>query len=256
MTQNPFQRRGYLALATIVVVLSAPVGVWAQVSAPDSFVDQLGAIDVGQSVVNDPNPTPALPPIAPIPGPVTASRITAQIELDGPVGLESGPLSAVASNWDFRWGVLNVGTGFLANAGSDWFFSNVANEGITGISIADGPGSYFLNYEVDLESQNLSLDPGNDYIIFVAVGAETLLANFIAGPVVPGGAAAQSDVVAVATDIRPFQFSAPSPTNFGIGLVQQLVTSRIIPVVPEPTTLGLLAVGATLALRRRRPLNP
>lgn len=250
MKTKPVQLAELLALVVVAVVLSATSSAQAQnLSTPDSFVEQLGGLNVGESVAG-PTILPGLGPIVPQLGPIVSGRITGQIELDSS-DLTLTPAEA-ANEWDFRWGVLEIGTGFLANGGSDFFPSNVANEGITGISVNDGPGSYFLAFEVDLESQNLSLDPGNDYILFVAVGNNNFMGTFSSLGFL--GVGAQNDVFAVATDDQPFQFGATGTITFG-AIATQLVTSRIIPITPEPTSAGLFLVGAAIALRRRRPLR-
>lgn len=247
MKTKPVQLAELLALVAVAVVLSATNSARAQaLSTPDSFVEFLGALNVGESVAGE-VVLPGLGPIASQLGPIVSGRITGQIELNSN-DLTLTPGEA-ANEWDFRWGVLEIGTGFLANSGSDFFLSNVANEGITGISINDGPGSYFLDFEADLQSQSLSLDPGNDYILFVAVGIDSFMGTFSSLGFL--GVGAQSDVFAVATDDQPFQFGATGTITFG-SIATQLVTSRIIPITPEPTSAGLLLVGAAIAMRRRR----
>jgi hypothetical protein len=136
------------------------------------------------------------------------------------------------------------------------FDSDLAmNEGFTSVETQGFDGNLFTrlaHFEFNLEGAGVTLDPGYGYIIF-AVLSEFAIPNRVPGAG-PGftGLAEESIFQSSVFDGPPFQFHQAFPVFDPTGNLNQLSTSRLIPVEPEPATSLLVLVGALGIARRSR----
>jgi hypothetical protein len=251
---------GMLALAATTSVALAE---------PDAFVDELFSnsisYDIGERTAFTP-PSAPIPPTAAIPNQVTMGRVRGQFEFNcgaggTPADCPDAAFAAAALNW--KWGVLKVSdysnfptlAADFVDVGGDTLFPSdlVANEGFTTIETQGFDGNPFTrlaHFEFNLEGAGVTLDPGFSYIIF-AVLSEFPIPNRVPGEG-PGfsGFAEESIFQTSVFDGPPFQFHQASPVFDPTGNLNQLATSRLIPVVPEPA-VGLMLLAGALTLTRR-----
>jgi hypothetical protein len=96
----------------------------------------------------------------------------------------------------------------------------------------------------------VTLQPGYGYIFFAMYGPEDAgaLPNRVPNE---GGLAESLIYFSAVDDTPPFQFHQAFPFWVGDEQINQVATSRLIPVVPEPSA-GLLLVLGFVGLRRKR----
>ena len=250
------KRKGTVAAFLLGAILAAaPLTALAE---PDAFMDELitnsGSLDIGERTAFSPV-SPPIPATASINGPVTVGKVKGQF--DFACGTQTGCLTtadaAAALNW--KWGVLQVSSysptpgsltaQFVDVGGSDLFNSDlVTDEGFTSIEPQGFDGNPFTrlaHIEFNLEGAGVILQPGYSYVIFA------LLSEFPIGNRVPGeglgplNQAEESIFTSAFWDGPPFQFHQAFPVFDPDQNINQLATSRLIPVTPEPA--GCLLAG-------------
>jgi len=221
----------------------------------DAFLDSLilpgpTVIDIGERTAFTP---PGPPPIGPVPalfGPISIGRVEGQFEFTcGEEDLTGPPECATpayaAANFDWKWGLLEVVSesplvaSFVSSGGNTLFPSDIAlDEGVTGITTMGFEGDPFarqMHIAFNIEGEGITLNPGFKYIFFAIVSAIPL-PNTVSNS---GGAAEGAIYQSAVLDGPPFQFHgypAFEPT------ANQFATSRLIPIVPEPSSAVLLGV--------------
>lgn len=221
----------------------------------NAYLDQFDGVDIGEETAYTlPDTVPSLPAIDPLAGPIGSGVVSGQFEITCPtneVGCDTP--AYFAENFDWRWGLLDVNSmQFVESPGGDTFFaSTFANEGFAGIDIHEN--QRFVHFEYALEDSGIVLEPGHDYVFFAGLSDNLNGANRV-----PGEDLFNPEIavhISAALDSPPFQLHQGAPTEFmdltNFIFVTQVATSRVIPVVPEPTSLLLLAVGAALGRKRR-----
>jgi hypothetical protein len=245
------------------------------VAAPfdvDAFIDEIvisgNSLDIGERTAYTPPGGLAIPPHAAINGPVTSGTVRGQFEFqctgNTPADCPDSAYAASVLNW--KWGVLrvtdpqnfpNFTADFVEVAGENLFPSDLAvDEGWTTIEHQSFDGQNLFtrlaHFEFNLEGAGVTLQPGNSYVIFA------LLSEFPQPNRVPGegpgftGIAEESIFQSAVIDAPPFQFHQAFVVFDPTGQTNQLATSRLIPVVPEPGTAVLLFMIAAFGLARRR----
>lgn len=267
-----------LALAS---ALAFPMAVAKADSTPqydvDAFIDSLDAHDIGErTAYTMPNTVPSIGPAAALVGLVSTGTVRGQFEFTcsdlGGNGVidptDCGDAAYAAANFNWKWGALKVtdASGFpvldgeFVDVGGATLFPSdlVANEGFTLIETMSfngkDPFARLAHFEFNLEGAGVTLQPGYSYVLFALLTAESItLPNRVPGEG-PGfsGIAEESIYQSAAIDAPPFQFHQAFPLlDDGTTPINQLATSRVIPVVPEPT-VGLLAVcGLSILIGRR-----
>ncbi|MBI5763298.1 MAG: hypothetical protein HZA51_07225 [Planctomycetes bacterium] len=256
-----------LLLAGILAVMARPSTSRAE---PDAFVDELitnsGTYDIGERTAFSPI-GPAIAPVV-VPNAVTGGTVRGQFEFTcgtggTPADCPDAAYAASAFNW--KWGVLKVTdysnfptlvADFISVSGKTLFESDlVANEGFTTIETQGFDGNSFTrlaHFEFNLEGAGVTLDPGFSYIIF------SVLSEFSIPDLVPGagpgftGLAEESIFQSSAIDGPPFQFHQAFPVFDPTGNLNQLATSRLIKVEPEPASCFLMLIGAACIARMPR----
>ncbi len=123
-------------------------------------------------------------------------------------------------------------------------------------NIFDGEVTYLFSVSVAITNDNEpGLEPGSTYVITALVGnasggAVTYghVANY---PSLAGVLESQLDLFDGSLSITGTTIGPPAPPGTQL-TTATLLTSVVITVIPEPASLGLLAVGAVALLRRRR----
>lgn len=277
-----------VAALAILVVCSTPASASPIHAYLDELTIGGPSIDIGEDVTAKAFPDPYLGPIASLPGPITAGAVTGQFDItcDTPGGPPACTTAAYFDGAnDMLWGALDV-TGGWAGA---YFVSNGAGEtlfpssygingwlGSPGFALGAGLDQRNALISFDISHSNtgsggISLLPGRSYILFAINSVDTGLAGATQVPTVDG---LQTEInatyVAATGDVNvdgivgnspletqpAFQFAQEIPSGglFDDGttyFATQLITSRVIPIVPEPATLSLLAGAMLLAARRR-----
>ncbi len=248
----------------------------AQYSA-DAFISHLDATMIGQrTAYTAPGGLP-IPPVPALIGLVNAGTVIGQFEYtcgdpgpDGAIGPEDCPDAAyIAENLEWKWGLLKVTDGsgfpfidaeFVEVAGVNLFASDiVANEGFTFVETQSFNGkdisARLAHFAFNIEGAGVTLDPGFSYIFFA------LLSEFPLPDRVPGegagfsGIAEESIYESAVLEAPPFQYHQ-NPVIFDpSGELNQLATSGLIPVVPEPSTAIFLAIAACGLVARRRKVR-
>lgn len=266
-------------LAVLALTASMPVAARADSSPQfdvDAFIDSLDAHDIGERTAYTAS-APTIGPAATISGLVTTGNVKGQFEftcsdLGGNGVIDSsdcGDAAYAAAHFNWKWGALEVADasgfpvlvgGFVDVAGSTFFPSDIAlNEGFTLIETQSfngkDPFARLAHFEFNLEGAGVTLQPGFSYIIFAMLTAESItLPNRVPGEG-PGfsGIAEESIYQSAAVDSPPFQFHQAFPVfDDGVTPINQLATSRLIPIVPEPATGLTLIIGLTAVFGRRK----
>jgi hypothetical protein len=242
----------------------------------DAFVDDLlnnaTLYDIGErTAFTPPNTVPPIGPTAAINNPILSGRVRGQFEYtcgdsgpNGTFGPEDCPDAAyAASAFNWKWGVLQAtdqfNSTFIDVAGTNFFPSDLPlNEGITSVDTNNfentNPATRIMHFEFNLQGAGVILTPGYDYIIFAMYAP----ANITLGNRVPGegpgftGFAEESIYQSAAVDAPPNQFHQNPPLFDPNGETNQLATSRLIPITPEPASLTLVLFGAVAVLARRK----
>jgi hypothetical protein len=240
--------------------------------AVDAFLDDFDGNDIGQRTSF--SPPGALLPIGPagaLVGPVTTGTVSGQFEFtcgdDGGDGFDptdcAGPAFA-AANFNWKWGVLKVvdaagfpviDAAFVEVAGDNFFPAAGPDEGFTFVEtngfLGNNPATRLAHFEFSIEDAGVTLEPGFEYIFFAGLTAEAIaLGNRVPGEGVGfAGFAEESIYQTSVLEAPPYQFHQ-QPVAF-TGILNQVATGRIVPIVPEPAA-GLMTILGTLVILRRR----
>ena len=244
---------------------------------PDAFLDELvtmsGSLDIGERTAFSPV-GPPIPPTAAQSGPISAGLVRGQFDFTcgkGGTPADCPDAAYAASHLNWKWGALEVTDtssfppligSFVSVGGKTLFDSDLfpLTEGFSSVETVGFDGNPFTrlaHFEFTLEGAGVVLQPGNSYVLF-AVLSEFAIPDNVPGAG-PGftGIAEESIYQSAVVDGPPFQFHQAFPVFDPTGNLNQLATSRLIPIVPEPTT-GVLSLLGGLSLmhkyRRRKPL--
>jgi hypothetical protein len=234
-----------------------------------------GTINIGDRPESDPNVLPNNGTNQPavtinLPGPLSGV-VTGQFEASQFVGGGWQSVAQVAAEWDLRWGLVDVtsvnpaaGSYVTNGAGDQIFSSTIGNEGFTAINLPGSPAApliSWIQFQFDLASEGLTLVPGHDYAIFVLLDRVSQAVPFPPGSsLVPlrtnGQPLDPSQLIDIADGLvggAGIQQLFESQINAGsVANMDKIATSVIINVIPEPATIGVLALGAFAMLSRRR----
>ncbi len=234
-----------------------------------------GITNIGDRPESDPNVLPNngvnQPPVTiNLLGPL-AGVVTGQFEASQFVGGGWQSVAQVAAEWDLRWGLVDVtsvnpaGGSFVTNgAGHQIFSSTLGNEGFTAINLPGSPAApliSWIQFQFDLSSEGLTLVPGHDYAIFVLLDKVSQAVPFPPGSsLVPlrvnGQPLDPSQIIDIADGLvgsAGLQQLFESQINAGsVANMDKIATSVVLNVIPEPATIGFLALGALAIARNRR----
>lgn len=281
------KRRGLFALAVLTCGVSvANVAIAQPRFDVQAYIESYELTNIGQAVAHIPpnsgfnnggvagTPNASLGPVAPLPGPISTGKVTGYFDITCPtndVGCDT--TSYFGTNHAYRWGVLDVNSGtFLTNSNGDTAFtSSLGDSGFTAVNFAPAPNFAQRDVQImwNVEDSDpdggglgtgVTLVPGGTYVFFAVLADPVEYAlqggqhfGYADGDPFTDPA---GEIMVNATDVAPFQFHSGFPVNFfditdsEIGGTQT-ATSRLIPVVPEPGTMVLLAGGLALIARRR-----
>lgn len=270
--QTRFRKSTFvLAGLTLAVGFGALPAHATQYGFSDSFLDTLTlpgptAVDIGErTAFTGPGPFPPIGPTPALSGPISMGLIEGQFDYScsfaapdcNSPGDGLGTSAAYAASvFDWKWGLLKVISEgplvaqFVANGGGDTLFpSDVApNEGITSIDPTGFEGDVFtrqMHIAFNIEGQGITLQPGFKYVFFAMYSAISM-SNQVANA---GGPAEQAIYETAVVFGPPDQFNGYPAFQLE---ANELATSRLIPIVPEPSTALLSGLGLVALIARRR----
>jgi hypothetical protein len=270
------RRAGWLTSVLLVIALTAVPSSVLGVPLEGSFLDSIQIGMTTYNVGNQPDNMIVQPPVTiTLTGPASGV-VTGQFEGTVP-SFNPVTIAEVNPNYELRWGVVNVTTNsYLTNgAGQQIFPTNYGpggpgtGEGFTQV-LASSPDLTFaawVQFQFDLATQGITLAPGNTYALFALLdyvpnGNDSVPFPPGAGPVplrVNGQPLATSQIINIANGLvgpppaNDFQQLFESQINAGsVTNMDKIITSVLINVVPEPTSLMLLAGAVVFVNVRRR----
>jgi len=272
----------------MAAVAALSIATAASASPIHAYLDELNvggpSIDIGEDVTAKVDPQPYLGAIPSLPGPIMSGLVTGQFDLqcDTPGGTPACTTAAYFdSTNDMLWGAMDVTAGwggafFVTNGAGETLFP--ASYGINGWmgSLGNAPGAgidqrnALISFDIadsDTGSGGISLMPGRSYILFAINSFDGFLTGATQVPTNTGLVdeinmtydAATGDYNKDGTtgnsalEHQPaFQLAQENPSAFADDdfFATQLITGRVMPIVPEPATM-LLAGAALLTLRRK-----
>lgn len=274
MPTHRISRRWVTCLACTGVMLWPSLALGTLNGVVDAYVETLGPHTIGQRTAYTAGPP--LPPLAALIGPISTGKVTGQFDItcggaNGNLPTSCSDAVYMKDHFDWKWGLLQVdaydGSGlisgqFVESGGKTLFASDVtANEGFTTVETQswDGlnPRSRLAHFEFNLDPFGITLQPNTSYIFFAVLSGE--------GEGLPGvdrvpgedpdplfdaeGSIFQSSVL----DPQPDQLHQNFIVFDPLGVINELATSRLIPIVPEPMSVsffGLALIGALVKRRR------